>query len=97
VVINYDRKTQHMAKRIDSLTPGSVVKLKFHAGYGGALEFETDTFLRVEGEGDQRQAFFQTIADGQPKGAEWSARRYDGRWVYGDNAQVISLVEVLSS
>lgn len=41
-----------MAKRIDSLTPGSVVKLKFHAGYGGALEFETDTFLRVEGEGD---------------------------------------------
>lgn len=84
-----------MAKRIDSLTPQTIVELKFHAGYGGALEFEKHTFLRVEGVGEERLAFFQSFADSQYGSFEWSARRYEGRWVYGENAQIISLVREL--
>jgi hypothetical protein len=86
-----------MTKRIDSLTPDSIVEIKFHAGYGGALEFEKHTFLRVEGKGEERTAIFRSFANGQFGSFEWSARRYDGRWVHGENAQVISLVGVLAS
>ena len=87
-------------KRIDSLTPGTPVRLKFCAEYSGkdgAYE-EDAVFVKLEGEGDDRLATFLTpdreTWSGTFAAYEWQAYRYKGRWAYGSSAETLRLVEV---
>lgn len=80
-----------MATRIDQLSPGQEVKLKFHGtkSFGNPAYEEVHTFLGMEGEGNDREAIF---SDGY---IQWHAYRFEGRWAYGSSAEKLSLVEVL--
>lgn len=83
-------------KRIDQLQPGDRVQLRFD----GRDETEPATFVKLEGEGDDRLATFsqtqaQSTATGvEPVDYEWDAYRYNGRWAFGTSAQRLSLASV---
>lgn len=73
-----------MARRIDSLVSGEEVVLRFHgsralgnAGYDDKVIFE-----RIEGEGEDRRAIFDSF----------EAYRFNKRWVYGMSAERLSIV-----
>jgi hypothetical protein len=78
-----------MAKRIDSLVPGTEVKLHFHGSksFGNEPHTLDATFVSVVGEGDAREANFLLNGD-----SEFAAYRYGGRWAYGSSAEKLSLV-----
>lgn len=78
-----------MTNRIDRLTPGQEVILKFHGSksLGNEPHEETHTFLGIEGEGDERRAKFRY------NDMEWEAYRYQGRWSYGTSAEKLSIVQ----
>lgn len=91
-----------MAKRIDSLEPGTPVRLKFCAefqGKDGAYE-EDAVFVKLEGSGDDRRATFASLDQRVPGEErveyEWDAYRFNGRWAYGSSAETLRLVEVKS-
>lgn len=92
--------------RLDSLKPGSAVKLSL------AGREEIAFFLGILGEGTERVArFAQTSTDVVPENVdryptnearwtvaetyEWAAYRYKGGWAFGTSAERLSLVEVL--
>lgn len=82
-----------MNKRIDNLTTGSPVLLRLFTGSHIESE-EPATFLRVEGEGEARVAWFQThLNDGSHYA--WPAYRFQGRWAYGSSADRLQLWKVL--
>lgn len=90
-----------MAKRIDSLTPGTRVRLKFCAEYQGkGGEHEDDAvFVKLEGTGDDRRATFRTYDEQTRERTgrefyEWDAYRFNGRWAYGTSAETLRLVAV---
>jgi hypothetical protein len=77
-----------MVRRIDSLTPGARVVLNFDNDYE-----EPAKFLRVEGSGAEREAWFESLGPaGEPY--KWAAYRFEGYWVYGSSAQRLRVVEV---
>lgn len=84
-----------MAKRLDSLKPGTKVRLKFHGtlSFGNAPYEETATFQGVVGEGDNRRALFSDLSSKSP--FDWEAYRYKNRWAYGSSAERLSVVEVV--
>lgn len=73
-------------KRIDSLTPGTRITLWFEGTWGNASE-EDAVFVRIEGEGETREAVFD-------QGFEWNAYRYNGHWAYGSGANRLRLVSI---
>lgn len=72
---------------IDSLKPGTKVTLGFNDGE------EPARFLRIEGTGPGRRAYFRSL-EGRPRQYEWAAYRFQGRWVYGTSADRLRLVSV---
>lgn len=77
--------------RIDKLTPNSKITLNFYAGSSVAFT-EDVTFLRIEGEGAEREAVFHSVPAGKPADAyTWRAYRFQGRWAYGTSADRLSL------
>lgn len=76
--------------RIDKLTPGSHVTLRF-CGLGPD-NAEPAVFVKVEGEGDDRHAHF--ISKDGTKVYEWEAYRFEGRWSYGSGAEALYLLSV---
>lgn len=78
--------------RIDSLTPGSFVTLRFN---GATDHTEQATFVRVKGEKQDRRAVFYSV--GRNGGYEWEAYRFNGGWAYGSSAERLSLVNVVAA
>lgn len=78
-------------QRIDSLTPDTNVILA--VGYTQTLK--AATFMRIEGEGDERLASFVWQEDGEFY--RWAAYRYGGRWVLGAERTPIKLYSVMDS
>lgn len=75
--------------RIDSLKPGTDVILGLRT-YLHEWEAQEATFLRIEGTGDDRVAWFRQLdRDGKPY--EWEAYRSGGHWAYGSSAQALRL------
>ena len=75
-------------KRIDNLTRGEAVQLRFD----GADGTEHAVFVGVEGEGEDRRAsFVQVLNRDQGTLFMWDAYRFNRRWVYGTSAQRLSL------
>lgn len=76
--------------RFDKITPGSIIEVAI-----GGTE-ETVFFLGVTGTKDDREANFTQRA---PQGDlyDWSAYRFNGRWVYGSSADPIKPVSVVES
>jgi hypothetical protein len=87
-------------KRIDSLKPGTPVRLKFCAEFQGKDQaYEEDAvFVALTGEGNDRRATFgspdQRVPGEDRVWYQWDAYRYKGRWVYGSSAETLRLVEV---
>lgn len=78
-------------KRIDSLKPGTKVRLRFGREFqGDGSDFEDAVFEGITDTGDDRRATFS-----QDGGIEWDAYRYQGRWAYGSSAESLRLVEIL--
>ena len=75
--------------RIDQLTPGSYVTLRFGTKATGYTE--PARFVGIVGTGDDREATFRSA---NPDGTtyEWGAYRHAGRWAYGSGADYLSLV-----
>lgn len=82
-------------KRIDSLTPGTKVRLKFCAEFQGRdRAYEEDAvFVGVTGTGDERRATFRS-QDRADRTYDWDAYRFNGRWAYGSSAETLRLVGV---
>lgn len=82
--------------RLDTITPGSIVTLRF----GGSRSLGNDAweeqfrFVGIEGEGDERNATFEDVNATTPSRGTWSAYRYNKRWAYGTSAEPLSLVSV---
>lgn len=81
-------------KRIDNLTPGTEVVLRFVGRWGNETHEEPATFLRIERGliADDRLAHFRSPhSDGTTY--EWRAYRYQGRWAYGTGADPLQLAD----
>jgi hypothetical protein len=72
-------------KRIDQLTPGSIVMLAYADGTDRAL------FRGITGTGNDRYAQFT-----DSNGTEWDAYRFRGGWAYGSSGQRLRLVQVIT-
>ncbi len=83
--------------RIDNLTIGDIVTLRFHPGAGTLTDKEpydeSAVFLGMEGTGDDRQAWFAQGMSNK-KLYKWSAYRHGGKWVFGSSAERLSLISV---
>lgn len=78
-----------MAKRFDSLKPETRVTIEFARNFQfGGPEHEDATFVKIEGEGDDRRMTLRQDGMG-----EWEAYRYNGRWAYGSSAETLRLIE----
>lgn len=73
-----------MAKRIDSLTAGQQVTMKFHGSKRlGNESYELDLIFKgITGAGEDRRAKFDEV----------ELYRYEGRWAYGTSAERATLV-----
>ena len=80
-----------MAKRIDSLTAGETVNLKFHGSksLGNGSHVCEAIFVAINGEGEERRAEFDD-ADGYS--SSWEAYRFNGHWAYGSSAERLSVI-----
>lgn len=78
--------------RIDNLTVGAEVTLRFHGSFGNKTYDQSFVFLGIKGEGSERRAEFKYAAGTGGYGT-WEAYRYQGRWAYGSGADRLSLVE----
>lgn len=78
-----------MAKRIDSLVPGDEVTLKVHSSSSNS-GYEMDaTFLRIEGAGDDRVAYF---SDDKYDTEGFGVYRYQNRWSIASDARRVSII-----
>lgn len=85
--------SNHRTPRIDSLHPGSIVALKFHArSYNGPRE-ESSFFVKITGEGNDRRATFMS-KDYDGSLYEWEAYRHNGHWAYGSGGDRLSVLDV---
>lgn len=84
-----------MAKRIDSLKPGTTVTLKFHGSksLGNDPYIQDAVFLGVYGVGDDRRARFMSVEAKIYDPGGWDAYRFNGHWAYGTSAERLTLVE----
>jgi hypothetical protein len=78
--------------RIDNLTPGTTVTLRFNGpkSLGNAPWEEEFLFLGIEGSGDDRHARFTS----DDLSGAWEAYRYNGHWAYGSSAERLSLIGI---
>lgn len=78
-----------MAKRIDSLREGDKVSLVIHpSSTNDGYEMDA-VFLRIEGQGDDREAVFTDTPGGNES---FRLYRFKNRWSIASDARRVSLV-----
>lgn len=80
-----------LSMRIDKLAPLTKVELQFHP----KDDIEQAVFLRIIGEGAERQAEFLSLRNGESGSYTWNAYRYNGVWSYGTSGGRLQLVRII--
>lgn len=82
---------------IDELQSGQRVELMFCGSkeLGSKPHTRQAWFAGIQGEGEDRRAWFQTRIPGDSRCYQWDAYRYDGDWAYGTSAERLRLIRVI--
>jgi hypothetical protein len=82
--------TAQRSPRIVDLAPLTKVALDFNGQYT-----EDAVFIGLHGEGDDREAQFLSVGR-TGRTYDWSAYRYNNRWVYGSSGERLRVVAIIA-